>query len=479
MATPIPENFAELRLDELCLATGGALVAGAVAGAVDGVRGVTTDSRADVSGRLFVALSGEHFDGHAFVADVARRGARAVLVERDVDVPADVAVIRVRDTLAALGGIARFHRQRWDGTLVAVAGSAGKTTTKGAVSALLEAVHPGAVHSEPGNLNNLVGVPMVLLGMTEQHRSAVVELGTNQLGEVARLAHIAQADVGVVTLIAIEHSEGLGDLDSIEAEEAALFDALEVDAVAIGNADDARVERRLEATHAKTKRRYGARALADYRVVSRALSSLNRSELVIERPQGPALSLTTGLLGEPGALAVAAGVAVAETVNGGPLSPAALQSALDALGAGESGRLVPVELGDGSIVIDDSYNANPASVLSSARTALEIASSRSARLLLVVGEMRELGPLSVSEHREVGRALAELGAARLIAVAGDANHLAEAAGADATFVADADAALRLVLSELRPGDVVLVKASRGVRAERVVEGLIRAKGRAA
>ena len=129
------------------------------------------------------------------------------------------------------------------------------------------------------------------------------------------------------------------------------------------------------------------------------------------------------------------------------------------------------------MVVDDSYNANPASVLSSAQTAREIAQRRGARLLLVVGEMRELGPLSVNEHRELGRALATLGADGLIAVGGDAEHLASAAGC--TFAKDADEALALVLAVLRAGDVVLVKASRGVRAERVVEGLVRAKGRAA
>lgn len=473
MATPIPRNQLELSLGEIVEATGGEVRAGRHAA----VRGVTTDSRDDVAGKLFVALAGERFDGHGFVADVARRGAHAVLVSRDVEVPADTSVVRVGDTLAALGALGRFHRLRWGGKLVAVGGAAGKTTTKGAIAAFLEAVLPGQVHSERGNLNNLVGVPMVLFGLNEAHRVAVVELGTNQRGEVARLAGIAVPDLAVVTLIAIEHSEGIGDLDAIEAEEGDLFAALGPAATAIGNADDARVMRQLAASPAAHKLSYGNAASADYRVVSRQALGLHQSEVLLERPGGERVSLTTGLLGAPGALALAAALAVSERVAGAPLSVEVARAALAALGAGEAQRLIPIELADGSVVVDDSYNANPASVLSSAETAREIARARGARLILVVGEMRELGPLSVREHQELGRALAGLGADALFAVAGDAAHLAQAAGC--RFAEDAEAALGLLLEELRAGDVVLVKASRGVRAERVVEGLVRAKGKAA
>ncbi len=473
MATPIPENRATFTLDEIVSATGGV----ARAGDHLVVSGVVTDSRAEVRGKLFVALGGERFDGHAYLGDVLGRGAHAVVVSRDAVLPAGASVVRVADTLDALGALARFHRRRWGKTVIAVGGSAGKTTTKGAIAALLAAARPGAVHFERGNLNNLVGVPMVLFGLTDAHHECVVELGTNQTGEVARLTAVAEPDLAVLTLVAIEHSEGIGDLDAIDAEEGALFDLLRPTATALGNADDPRVARRLQGSPAANKISYGSGASADYRVVAREPLDLHRSRVEIARPTGAPVRVVTGLLGAPGALALAAALAVTERVVGGPLPAAVIEIGLAALGAGEAQRLCPIELLDGSVVVDDSYNANPASVLSSAQTAREIADKRGARLLLVVGEMRELGALSVSEHRELGRALLGMGADGLIAVGGDAAHLASAAGC--TFAKDADEALAALLAVLRAGDVVLVKASRGVRAERVVEGLVRAKGRAA
>ena len=475
MATPIPDNRAAFSLEELIEATG-AIVRAGEHGAVSGV---TTDSRADVAGKLFVALTGDRFDGHDFVADVVRRGAHGVVVSRDVEVPGSASVLRVGDTLGALGGVARFHRRRWGKCVVAVGGSAGKTTTKGAIAALLEAAMPGAVHAERGNLNNLVGAPMVLLGLRDEHGVGVVELGTNQRGEILRLSGIAEADVAVLTLVAIEHSEGIGGIDAIEAEEGALFDALGAAGTAIGNSDDERVERRLRASPAVQAIRYGSAAPAEYRVVGRKALDLHRVQVEIARPRGGPVRVETRLLGASGALALAGGLAVAERVVGEPLPMSVIERAVAQLGAGEAQRLCPVELSDGSVVIDDTYNANPASVLSSAETAREIARERGARLLLVVGEMRELGSFSVSEHQELGRALAILEAQALIAVGGDAAHLAAAAGPRATFAKDADEALGSVLALWQAGDVVLVKASRGVRAERVVEGLIRAKGRAA
>lgn len=480
MATPIPENRVELELGEIARATSGE----ARRGREQAVHGVTTDSRQDVSGKLFVALTGEHFDGHEFVADVARRGAAAVLVSRDVDVPSHVGVVRVRDTLAALGAVARFHRRRWGGTVVAVAGSAGKTTTKSAIAAGLSAVFPGALHAEAGNLNNLIGVPMVLLAAQSSHRAAVVELGTNAVGEVQTLAAMAEPDVAVLTLIDLEHTEGLGDLDGVEREEGALFAALGPAGVAIGNADDDRVLAQLAQSPARTRLTYGSSARATYRVTAREQLDLWRSKITIERPVEDAktsVQITTQLLGQPGALAVAAALCVAEQLAPDPLDLAAFQRAVESLGGGEPGRLRPVSLADGSVVIDDTYNANPVSVLASVATAKEIAAARGARLIVVVGEMRELGSLSIAEHERLGEKLGDCGAAALFAVMGHAEHLATGArrsGLDVTFAADATAALPVVLEQMRPGDVVLVKASRGVRAERIVEGIIRAKGEA-
>jgi UDP-N-acetylmuramoyl-tripeptide--D-alanyl-D-alanine ligase len=476
MATPIPANLAPFSLTEIARTTGAEMRVGTHSE----ITGITTDSRADVTGKLFVALKGESFDGHRFVADVARAGAHAVLVSDDVEVPSDVSVVRVRDTLAALGALARQHRRRWGGELVAVAGSAGKTTTKTAIAAALSAA--GTVHSSAGNLNNLVGVPMVLLGLTDEHRFGVVEIGTNQKGEVKKLAAMAEADVAVLTLIAIEHSEGLGDLDEVAEEEAEILRQLGAASTAIGNADDARVHAVLDASPAGTKLTYGTRESADYRVLERTSPKLGRSRLVIERPNVGTVTIETSLCGIPGSLAVAAALAVADRLHGSPVDLSVVERALDRIGAGEPGRLNPIRLGDDSVVIDDTYNANPASVESSVALAAEIARSENGRLVLVIGEMRELGALSVREHASLGTALARSGAAFCVAVAGDAEHLANSArnaGLDAWFAKDADAALKLLEPRLRPRDVILVKASRGVKSERIVDALIAAKGRAA
>lgn len=481
MATPIPKNSAQFSLAEVVTATGGGL-----SGSPDVVvTGVTTDSRGDARGNLFVALTGENFDGHRFVGDAIRAGALALVVRRGAAAPPGVPVVEVDDTLVALGALARFHRKRWGGTVVGVAGSAGKTTTRSAIAAALEAVAPGRVHSVPGNLNNRIGVPLVLFGLTSAHTVAVVEIGTNLRGEVKELSAMAAPNIGVLTLVDVEHAEGLGTLADIEEEEGALLRSLPKTGVAIANGDDERAVRQLVRATARKKITYGTRGAADYHIVRREGLGLRGSRIAIERPRGrnrETITLDVPLLGSPGALAVAAATAVADRVSGRPAPADRLSNAFNAGGLGEPGRLSAIELSDHTVVLDDSYNANPASVRAAVATAREIADDRGARLVLVLGEMRELGAESRLEHDCIGRDVGASGAAALIAISGDAALFvapAAASGLDATFAADAEHAITELLGRVRPGDVVLVKASRGVHAERVVEALIRVKGRAA
>ncbi|MGC4092306.1 MAG: UDP-N-acetylmuramoyl-tripeptide--D-alanyl-D-alanine ligase [Polyangiaceae bacterium] len=468
MASAIPDNRAHFSLGEILEAT-----SGTASGSFDSVDGVVTDTRASLEGKLFVALPGERYDGHAFVGAALRGGARALLVERDVgDVKAPV--IRVESTYRALGQLARAHRRRWGGKLVAVAGSAGKTTTKACIGAVLEAALPGAVHQVAGNLNNRVGVPFVLFGLSSQHRLAVIEIGTNAPGEVAELTAIAEPDVGVLTLIGLEHTEGLGSIDSIEVEESALFDGLSSAACAIGNGDDPRVRRNLERASSARKLTFGFDEPVDYRVLDRKLSSNGGSKVVIRRPHGPPLELEVSLIGRAGAYAVAAAAAAAEACTGEALSAATFSRGLERLGAGEPGRLNLIRVENGPVVLDDTYNANPASLVSSVAAAAEIARAEGRRLLLVLGEMRELGDDSPRLHREAGEQLLGVEAELVLGVAGDARWLVEPlarAGLPAEFVEDVDAGLQLLATRLTGEDVVLVKASRGVRAERIVEGL--------
>lgn len=473
MATPIPSNAFEVPLDRVAQLTGATAPArGSVL-----ARGITSDSRGDVAGKLFVALRGETFDGHRYVADALARGAVGALVEQG---PGDGASLRVTSTLEALGQLARFARRSHGGPVVAVGGSAGKTTTRSAVAAALDAVYPGRVYAQPGNLNNRVGVPFVLLAQPRESAAAVIEVGTNQRGEVATLARVCEPDVALVTLVDIEHSEGIGDLDEIEAEEGDLFTALPADGTAIANADDARAARQL--LRAGTLRRLGyGTTQGQYRVLRREPTTLGRSRVTVARPRGADVTVEVGLLGLAGALAVAAACAAADALAGEPVDPGALARALGGRDLGEPGRLRPVQLADGSVVIDDSYNANPGSVRASIGAARELARARGARLVLVLGEMLELGSLSREEHRKIGESLGQSGAAALIAVGGDAELYvapARAAGLDASFFADVDQARGLVSRAVRAGDVVLVKGSRGVRAERLVAALVTERGAA-
>ncbi len=477
MASLIPENSAAFSLSEVASYTAGTRL-----GADAACLGVTTDSRADLRSRLFVALRGERFDGHDFARQAIAAGAAGVVIEREVP-GLDAPHVRVGSTLSALGALGAAHRARWAKRLIAVAGSAGKTTTRSAITALLGELSPGAVHFAAGNLNNLIGVPMVLLGLRDEHRLGVVEIGTNLPGEVRALSTMAAPDLAVLTLIGIEHSEGLGDLDGIEREEGEIWSGLAAEGLALGNADDARVRRTIAALTPHRSLSYGYAEDANYRLRARTPNALGGSSLEIARRTPFAqdsIRLETPLLGEAGAYATLAALAVGEWVSGVALEPARVARALSS--AGEPGRLTPTELLDGTVVLDDSYNSNPASVHSSLATAREIAQARGARLVLVLGEMRELGALSAEQHDQVGESLSATGAAVLVAVAGDAERFVPAAaraGLDAYFAQTAEQALSWLLGKLSPKDVVLVKASRGVRAERLVRGLIEAKGRAA
>jgi len=476
MGTPIPRNHAAFTVAEILAATGGELVRGDV----DAVSAVSTDTRAITKNACFVALRGEVHDGHAHLAAALDRGAALAIVERDVDAPSGLAIVRVRDTLVALGDLARAHARRWRAeggrrAVVGITGSAGKTTTRVATAALLERLFPGEVHGASGNLNNRVGVPMVLLGLEPAHRVAVIEMGMNVPGEIAELCRIAEPDAGVVTLVAAAHTEGLGSIDGVAEEKGALFRALAPSGAAIGNGDDARVRAQIERSPAARRSLYGRLAAAETRLAAREPVGMSSSRITLDRG-GRALAFEAPLLGEAGALACAAAVAVVEIALGARVSGELCAEAFARadVGAG-AGRLVPRVFASGLAVIDDTYNANPASTCASIRAAAEIAGATSRRLLLVLGEMKELGAESAPGHDEVGRAAAESGAAEVFAVGGgeSARIAARAVGGGvrAVHAERVDDVAILVKLAVRANDLVLVKGSRSIGTERVVAAL--------
>ena len=485
MATPIPRNAARFTLAEILRITDGVVEPTARFSLATEIVGVSTDTRALGKGAVFVALHGEIHDGHAHLEAAKRAGASVALVEREVAAPSDLAVVRVKSTLRALGDLARAHARGWRAlgggrTLVAITGSAGKTTTRVAVAALLERLLPGHVHGGQGNLNNRIGVPMVLLGLGPEHTVGVIEMGMNRPDEIAELCRIAEPEIGVVTLIAAAHTELVGSLDGVAHEKNALFRALPEGGVAIGNGDDRRVRAGILTSPARRRILYGRAPEAPVKIVARTLSGLDRSEIRLDVVERGEVSFSTPLLGEAGALASAAAFAVVDLALGRRLTGAICAEAFARadVGAG-AGRLVPRVFASGLAVIDDSYNANPASMISSIRAAAEIAAATGRRLVLVLGEMRELGVESAPGHDDVGRAAAASGASQVFAIAGDAARIAARAaegGASASFTDRVDDAAALVRLAVRPQDLVLVKGSRSIGTERLVGALAEAHG---
>lgn len=480
MATPIPTNLAEFSLDELTDVTRGTVVSAANVGGK--LRGISTDTRAMTAGAAFVALSGERFDGHAFVDAARAAGATLAVVERPL--PCAIAQLVVPDSLVALGDIASYHRSRWGGRVVAIAGAAGKTTTRATTSAILEAAYGEGVHSTVGNLNNRIGVPMVLLGLTERHRFAVIEIGTNQTGEVSLLTQMVQPDVSILTLIDLEHSEGLGGLDAIEVEEGAIFGA-SCHALVV-NADDPRAMRQAEqalrreraALRAPRIVSYGFGAASNLRATSLRTAGVTGSELHFVEGERET-RVRVPILGQPACYAVLAATAAAQALTERAFSADELQAGLDLPSLRPEGRVEIVEAADGIVIVNDSYNANPASMRAAVVTASELAAQRGGRLHLVLGEMRELGPQSVSAHTAIGEFLTTHSWASLFAIGVEMTALVEAvreaASGSISHSMDTLGVADELRGKLRPSDVILVKGSRGVRTEKVIAELLSQK----
>lgn len=482
MGTVIPLNNAVFALSDLVRCLQGQLLQ---AGSSDRAVGVSTDSRRVQTNNIFVALAGERFDGHDHASAAAASGASVLIVSRPVDVPASVAVVRVGDTLEALGLLGREHRRHWtwesraqgyDGKVVAITGSAGKTTTCRAVTAVLRATRPGEVHSSVGNLNNAIGMPLVLLGLEPGHGQAVVEIGTNSPGEIAYGAGIVEPDVSVLTLVACAHTQGLGSIESVAQEKGELFAALGPEGVCVANADDPHVQSQVPRATGRRVIRFGRDPKADVRIVGASSRGWEGQDVEVRaRVRGAEQRVVARvpLLGAAGLYATGAAIAAGWALAGAEFDLARAAEGLGDLRA-EAGRLRPRRLAAGAILIDDAYNANPASMRDSIDVAAKIAAEEKRGLTLVLGEMRELGSQSEREHRVVGAQVSSVRPGLLVAVGGDAKWIAEvaiASGVRTEIAPNSAEAVDRVLAGVGAGDVVLVKGSRGVALERVVAAL--------
>jgi UDP-N-acetylmuramoyl-tripeptide--D-alanyl-D-alanine ligase len=472
VATPIGTNEATLDASSVVEDAGGRVVR-ATGGHV--ARGVTTDSRAVVPGGAFVALRGERHDGHDFTQAAIDAGAVLVVVERGHaprDARADV--VEVDDTLATWGAIGRRHLRAWrrsrpDARVVAITGSAGKTTTKELCAALLRRVDE--CHATAGNLNNRVGVPAVLLQLEPRHRFAVVEVGMSLRGEIAALAAIVEPDVAVVTNVGLAHAGGVGgSVDDVAREKGSLFQAVAAGGVCVANADDPAVM----ASAARAARRvtFGRREGTDVRLAGRTGRGLEGGQLQVERG-GRSATFDLPIPGEAAAMDLVAALAAAESAAG-PIADARVAAALAALSPVE-GRM-DIRRARGITVMDDAYNANPSSM----QAALSTLGESNGRRVAILGEMKELGPAAEREHEALADAVVRARVALLVSCGGLAAVTARAAaarGVEVVLAADAAEAAGIARERVRPGDVVLVKASRSVGAERIVDALIAEKGK--
>ncbi len=469
MATPIAVNRASI--DALAVAEA---AAGRVARATPGrvARGVTTDSRAVVPGSAFVALRGERLDGHSFVRGALDAGAALLVVEsgRAPDDPrADV--VEVDDTLAAWGAIGRRHLRAWrsgdpSARVVAVTGSAGKTTTKEMCAALLRSVGPCLATA--GNLNNRIGLPSVALQADAGHRFLVLEMGMSVPGEIAALASIAEPDVGVVVNVGWAHAGGVGGtLEGVAREKGALFDGVRPGGCLVANADDPPVIAAASRVAGRRLVTFGVASTAHVRLAGRRASG-DGATVLVERA-GRLASFVVPIPGQAAAIDFVAALAAAEAVAG-PIPDERVAAAMAAL-APIAGRM-HVRRAGAVRVVDDAYNANPGSVRAALRALAEMTPGRR---VAVLGEMKELGAVAAREHEALGDDVARAGVALLISCGGLADATArrsEALGVEVVLADGAERAAQLAVERVCPGDIVLVKASRSVGAERVVEALI-------
>jgi UDP-N-acetylmuramoyl-tripeptide--D-alanyl-D-alanine ligase len=452
--------------------TGAELVRGPAQARFDGA---SIDTRTLRAGCLFVAIRGERHDAHAFVADALAGGAAGLLVERGCALPEPAAalpVLAVEDTTRALGALAAGHRAGFAGPLVGITGSNGKTTTKEMCAAILGAAAPCL--ATRGNLNNQYGLPLTLLERDASHATVVLELGMNHRGEIARLAAIARPTIGVLTNVGTAHIEFLGSRDEIAREKGDLVAALPAQGVAVLNADDARVMDQARRTPARVLR-YGLGPDADVR--AEHITALGERGYAFDLvAEGAREAVHVAGLGEA-AVSNALAAAAAALAAGRSLGEAA-QGLAGYRPVG--GRMEPLALPRNIIVINDTYNANPQSMELALRS---LASLRgTSRGFAVLGDMGELGDTADEAHRAAGRLVAELGLDFLFALGPRAELTARGAleaGMDPGRVRvgkdheDVGSALRAVL---RGNDWVLVKGSRAMRMERVVDALARGDG---
>jgi MurE/MurF fusion protein len=461
------QNWKRFNLQDVVQATSAELTHGPSSGRF---RDISTDTRTLMPGDLYLALKGERFDGADFLPGAIKAGATGVIVGRGTakkfEFDEQISIIEVDDTLKALGDLAGYRRNRFDIPVVVIAGSCGKTTVKDMLSRMISSRE--RTLATKGNLNNLIGAPLTLLRLEEGHGAAVIEIGMNQPGEIARLTEISRPTIGVLLNVCPAHIEFCGGIEGVTRAKGELIDNMSPDSLLVYNADDERVVA-LAAKFKGEKLSFGRSQSATVRLLN---SHLEEGTNVIDWTiAGESYRTEMPLAGQHNAQNFLAAAAIANRLE--VTTEQIGQAVEDYSGTQMRGQIV--KLAGGAELIDDTYNANPASMEAALRTLTEQAGG--GRTIAVLGTMLELGDEAAKLHRQVGALIAQLGISKLVVIgdfAQDYRAGALSAGMKETKIviaSDQDAAAKLIGGEAGQGDKVLVKASRGSRLDLVVEAL--------
>lgn len=430
-------------------------------GADTNILSVGTDSRNILPGQLFVAIKGEHFDGNQYARDALEKGAVAVLIS-DPTIKLEPAVL-VADTRIALGKLAHYWRNRFACPLVAVTGSNGKTTVKEMIAAIMT-VAKGNVLATKGNLNNDIGMPLTLLNMREQHTCAVIEMGMNHLGEISYLSKIANPQVAVVNNAGTAHIGELGSRQAIAQAKGEVFDGLGQDGIAVINANDAYAAYWQSLNSNRKIITFGMDVSADV-TASYAVKGSN-VEVKLTTPNGTT-QFQLPLQGKHNVMNVLAASAVAVALG---ISNTAIVEGLTQF-SGVKGRLNRLSGLNGALVIDDTYNANPDSMKAAIDVLLTEKVKPENQLIMVVGDMAELGDSAESLHKEIGHYAKEKGIDRLLGFGSLSRLTTQAFGSQGEHFESIESLISAIQAQMQSNTVVLVKGSRMMKMERVVDAI--------
>lgn len=437
-------------------------------------RNINTDSRSLVSGDVFLALRGDNFDGHNYLTQAHANGAVAAIVDKDYEltdnIPADFPLLVVDDTLFALGKAGQWNRSQFNGPLISITGSAGKTSVKSMAAHMLQLI--GECWSTPGNFNNHVGAPLTLLGLSAEHKAAVIELGASGPGEIAYTSQFTQPDVAILTNVSGAHLEGFGSIETIMQTKGEIIDSLSADGCAILNADDQYYADWVLRAGKRKVLSFGVNNFADVMAQNIICNEFGCAfDVVYQQNKTTCYPCTIPLLGQHNVMnalsVIAAGLALG-------LNLEAIIEQLKTLPSVD-GRLQWVDGEGGVRIINDSYNASPASV----KAAIDVLSLWQGNTWLVLGDMAELGDDSESIHREMGEYAQQKGIAHFVATGNDCRHAIaafnQAAGSDATNTAQwfkqQDSLLNYINTNKQPGQIFLVKGSRSAAMDNIVAAL--------